>query len=117
MKINIQIKVKDIIPYHEKNNFIKFINDKIKIIKNEQDECNQEVLNSIKKYGYDNSTIRYNLIINTLDKVKKYSDIQHIDIRDEDLYNLLLVTFETNKEYKDFQNILNEYRELRNEQT
>lgn len=110
MKINIQIKVKDIIPYHEKDNFIKFINDKIKIIENEQNELNKEILNEFKNYDSGFITdIEFNLDMNTLNKVKKYSDMKYIDIRDENLYDLLVVTFETNNEYEDFQNILNEY--------
>ena len=110
MKINIQIKVKDIIPYHEKDNFIKFINDKIKIIENEQNELNKEILNEFKNYDSGFITdIKFNLDMNTLNKVKKYSDMKYIDICDENLYDLLVVTFETNNEYEDFQNILNEY--------
>lgn len=110
MKINFQTYFKDFIPYSEKDNFMNFINEKIKIIENEQNEFNQEILNEFKNYDSSfMSAIEFNLNMNSLSKTKKYSNMKYIDVSDEKLYNLLVVTFDTTNEYREFQNLINEY--------
>lgn len=110
MKINFQTYFKDFIPYSEKDNFINFINEKIKIIENEQNEINEEILNRFKNHDSSfMSAIEFNLNMNSLSKTKKYSDMECINVHDERLYNLLVVTFDTINEYREFQNLINEY--------